>query len=655
MLGWRTVGVAAAEKLLRLRLPAKPTEHEWKGMLKGKLTKKAKEEKPADWFDTPTWSLWSTIPRSKIPTFATVAVSYAGRRKASVARSKKAYEKVWMRVIQKVFGSDCGTAGGGSGAVGDEPVGALKEKVATLPILDVSLPLMDNATGTVRGGTKSDFLDAVWVPKPPDRPPTAQGDAAAGFSAIVVDFSAAMVKVCATLKGRKDRITFGDVVDSALAFALDRARRANASTAYLAIDPYPPEGDDDAAEEKLSVKRWVHLCRAENRIRARKYGSIDADTVIEGGAGKVMDVLTWSSNKRKVMELAYTRLAELCLKSEFLHDGEAVAWVGDKPNNYFHCATATGGVTASTVPELQSTSPEADFKFAAAIEHWLSAGGTTDSRPIAVWVEDTDVVTHVLTHFWRRCIGKDIEADAIPGIAFMRERKSRSTYQHVGDIVKGLEERLGYDAAHTVLDVLHQAHVISGCDYTSFVAAKKKKTFWNVLTAMARHSRLRSVLITGLGKLSAEDATVGVGLERHVATDVMDAVETFWACLHLPTAALEKVGKSAEDVPLPQLHTARTVADPNFLDGEAFPLSRVELEEHALRSAYVLTQFRVGTNTPRTALTHSSAVGWGFHIDEDGYRRRRRGRLLGRRRCTTDARNDRWPSGGGCSSVQPPN
>mmetsp|Transcript_22395 Transcript_22395/g.58402 ORF Transcript_22395/g.58402 Transcript_22395/m.58402 type:complete len:336 (-) Transcript_22395:281-1288(-) len=253
---------------------------------------------------------------------------------------------------------------------------------------------------------------------------------------------------------------------------------------------------------------------------------------------------TWSSNKRKVMELAYTRLAELCLKSEF---------------------------------------------------------------------------------------------------------------QHVGDIVKGLEERLGYDAAHTVLDVLHQAHVISGCDYTSFVAAKKKKTFWNVLTAMARHSRLRSVLITGLGKLSAEDATVGVGLERHVATDVMDAVETFWACLHLPTAALEKVGKSAEDVPLPQLHTARTVADPNFLDGEAFPLSRVELEEHALRSAYVLTQFRVGTNTPRTALTHSSAVGWGFHIDEDGYRRRRRGRLLGRRRCTTDARNDRWPSGGGCSSVQPPN
>mmetsp|Transcript_22397 Transcript_22397/g.58438 ORF Transcript_22397/g.58438 Transcript_22397/m.58438 type:complete len:282 (-) Transcript_22397:281-1126(-) len=199
---------------------------------------------------------------------------------------------------------------------------------------------------------------------------------------------------------------------------------------------------------------------------------------------------TWSSNKRKVMELAYTRLAELCLKSEF---------------------------------------------------------------------------------------------------------------QHVGDIVKGLEERLGYDAAHTVLDVLHQAHVISGCDYTSFVAAKKKKTFWNVLTAMARHSRLRSVLITGLGKLSAEDATVGVGLERHVATDVMDAVETFWACLH------------------------------------------------------VLTQFRVGTNTPRTALTHSSAVGWGFHIDEDGYRRRRRGRLLGRRRCTTDARNDRWPSGGGCSSVQPPN
>mmetsp|Transcript_22392 Transcript_22392/g.58354 ORF Transcript_22392/g.58354 Transcript_22392/m.58354 type:complete len:491 (-) Transcript_22392:281-1753(-) len=490
MLGWRTVGVAAAEKLLRLRLPAKPTEHEWKGMLKGKLTKKAKEEKPADWFDTPTWSLWSTIPRSKIPTFATVAVSYAGRRKASVARSKKAYEKVWMRVIQKVFGSDCGTAGGGSGAVGDEPVGALKEKVATLPILDVSLPLMDNATGTVRGGTKSDFLDAVWVPKPPDRPPTAQGDAAAGFSAIVVDFSAAMVKVCATLKGRKDRITFGDVVDSALAFALDRARRANASTAYLAIDPYPPEGDDDAAEEKLSVKRWVHLCRAENRIRARKYGSIDADTVIEGGAGKVMDVLTWSSNKRKVMELAYTRLAELCLKSEF---------------------------------------------------------------------------------------------------------------QHVGDIVKGLEERLGYDAAHTVLDVLHQAHVISGCDYTSFVAAKKKKTFWNVLTAMARHSRLRSVLITGLGKLSAEDATVGVGLERHVATDVMDAVETFWACLH------------------------------------------------------VLTQFRVGTNTPRTALTHSSAVGWGFHIDEDGYRRRRRGRLLGRRRCTTDARNDRWPSGGGCSSVQPPN
>mmetsp|Transcript_32425 Transcript_32425/g.97664 ORF Transcript_32425/g.97664 Transcript_32425/m.97664 type:complete len:1060 (+) Transcript_32425:718-3897(+) len=514
--------------------------------------------------------------------------------------------------------------------------GILKSQVASSPVLHVSLPLMDPTSGTVRSGAKADLLDGVWTPNPAMAVPSASGGVGSGFAAVIIDFSAVLVRVCATLKRslakkRKESkvaiCTFGEVVNAALDFSMSLTRRAGAAAMYLAVDPYPSD-----AEEKTSVKRWSHLDRAKNKISARRYDNIESSTVVVGGPDKLLDALTVSHNKRQLMQLTYSRLSELCLGTEFLRKGESIAWVSDThgygKENHFHRRDDVDAGTSSMVDELLSTAPEADFKFGHAIDHWVAGGGAKDPRPVCLWVEDTDVVTHIVTRYWRRCTtpagamsdGTDAEEpQQHPGVAFMRGRAGITTYQHVGAIAEHLVKTHGEEAAAILMDVLHGVHVLSGCDYTSFLAGKKKKTFWNVVTSMIQHEKFRVVLRGGVAKLSSEDAVTVDGEHLEVVREVLDNLETFWACLHLPPAVLHKVGESDDATTTPRLGTARTVANPNFLDGEAFPISRAELHEHALRCAYVLKQFRVGTESANAAKDHRSADGWGFEIDKDGY------------------------------------
>lgn len=652
MLEWKQVGVEAAKKLLHLRLPRNPSQHQQKARISAAVSKKKRAEMPEGYYDTPMHKLWSHIARNNIPTFATVGASFKKGSAKKVTQSQRQWDKTWNQVYHTVFNSD------GNGV----KVTQLRQALATHPVLDVCIPLMDSTSGAVRGGTKADLLEGVLDVDPPTQLPCTRMEGAPdqhGFGAIAFDFSAVLVRVCAVQKmeekanrvkardAEKSWSTFGTVVDKALQFVMARARAVHARHIYLCIDPY---GDDCESEgrESASVKRWAHLSRANHRLTARRYGTIKSDTKIIGGAGTLMEVLTVSHNKRLLKDLVYNRLHDYCNGGDFLRRGETMTWVsqitegeGNRGNRWIcpegdttaagdSVGTEEAGVagrdaqdenshtstTEQTVQHLLSTSAEADFKFAAAVKDYnTSAGG--DARPMALFVEDTDVITHIISKFWRACDTGLSWFGGIRGIAFMKQRDATTKYHHLHAITQRMRSEHTMEAAEVLLDVLHAAHVVSGCDSTSFLAGKKKKSFWSALTAMARSERLRTELKHGLGMLMSDDATTESNGERRVNKTVLDAIETMWAALHLPAARLQEVGTS-DAVQLPRLGVIRVARHANYMDASAFPVSRCELEQHVLRCAYVLKQFRIGTDNPPMAHLWENADGWGYYIDDEG-------------------------------------
>jgi hypothetical protein len=281
MLGWLKVGEDKATKMFDLRLPCQPSQYEYKGDVPSKITAAMRKNKGEDYHNTPTISLWSAVRRSNIPTFATVGKSYAAGRKKAQSRTIKEWQKVWRRVLGKILNGE---------------TAEMKILMATTPVLGVCVPLMDPNTSAVRSGSKPEMLASILSPSPSADLPTTEERR--GFGAIVVDVSAALVKVCATLKTKiaeekkddKNAVcTWGRVVDEALRFVMRRARRVLALAIYLCVDPYASK-----EQERRSVKRWAHLDRGGGgkRLTARTYESLEISTVVIGGAGKVMEALT---------------------------------------------------------------------------------------------------------------------------------------------------------------------------------------------------------------------------------------------------------------------------------------------------------------------------------------------------------------------------
>jgi hypothetical protein len=616
MLAWKETGEEAAKTLFARRLPPDPSAHPFRGHVPSKITKAMLKGKDPDYYYS-CICLWSPIARMKVPWFGSVASQFGKKGKATMRKSVKEWQKVWRQVIGKILNGESIE---------------MKVTLATSPVLPICIPLADPQTGAVRSGVKIDMLGNVLSPNPSSILPDAEGRS--GFGAIIVDFSAVLVRVCATLKkavaaekktDKSAACTWGRVVDAALSFVMRRMRAVKATSVYLCVDPYATD-----EEESKSVKRWAHVKRGSGDLSARKYEHLNMSTVVAGGAGKVMAALTVPSNKRLLKELVYFRAHELGTGTEFLHPGEILVWVsstagyGDKAGNtnqWVRLAQplAAGDSSAAppgearTVPELLSRSSEADFKFGLAVQHWVDTG--KDTRPISVWVEDTDVITFVITQFWRRCVRVLGAATEKLDVAFMREKKGSTTYQHISAIVDHVRAEYGEVTAELLLDNLHHAHVISGCDYTSFLAGIKKKSFWKTLVAMAGSDRLRATLRNGLGRLNDKDATHVIDGVRRVKAAIMTNIEVLWACLYLPSTALNKVVRSGEEAELPTLGRARTLCP--AMEADAFPISLDELEQHVLRTTYVIWQFVAGSDP--TVEHIPDAPGWGWYVDGDGY------------------------------------
>eukprot|EP00037_Helgoeca_nana_P014052 m.130129 g.130129 ORF g.130129 m.130129 type:complete len:164 (-) comp22365_c0_seq5:432-923(-) len=87
----------------------------------------------------------------------------------------------------------------------------------------------------------------------------------------------------------------------------------------------------------------------------------------------------------------------------------------------------------------------------------MKTGGDADPRPVAVWVEDTDVITFLISRYWRRCSDMMVgAADRISGVAFMREKKDGTTYQHVTAIVDHVRATFGEAHPDVLLDIQHR-------------------------------------------------------------------------------------------------------------------------------------------------------------------------------------------------------
>mmetsp|Transcript_22624 Transcript_22624/g.59091 ORF Transcript_22624/g.59091 Transcript_22624/m.59091 type:complete len:423 (-) Transcript_22624:39-1307(-) len=345
-------------------------------------------------------------------------------------------------------------------------------------MLEVCVPLADLKTGGPRGGNKADLLSKVLTE---ETVTTVDED---GCAAIVVDFSAAVVKACAGLKKRRSKrkgnkaavCTFGDIADAALNLVFERKRRCGAQKVYIATDPYA------ATDEKRSVKRWAWEARAKGALRAREYVNLNGDTEVVGGKGKVMDVLRMGSNKQQLQNLVYSVLDKR-LEREGLRDGESVFWVAPAPSdgdghNAWHGDWA-GQVRKECIKRLQSTADEADFKFSLCIEHHKSK--KESSGHVVVWAEDTDIIADVISRGWE---GAQTEGEA--DILIMRDRRGGTLYNSVQKCAKELQETYPV-LGRTLLTGLQALHVLSGCDYTSFCRRLTLSTSAKMETKPCQH------------------------------------------------------------------------------------------------------------------------------------------------------------------------